>query len=216
MKTGYYWPLYGDRDEVYFSFAPTRAAHHIHQVLADFQGTLLSDGYSAYASYIAQVEGITAAQCWAHSRRNFEKAQENEPQLAETALHYIGVLYALEDDIRKKGLVSSDKQAYRAEYSKEVVETFMDWCEDIAQRPDLIALESQVAQGANYVLNRRAALKVFLEDPDVPIDTNHVERTLRVIPMGRNYPALIFMRRIATNIKPVRGTTGAPAIKCAA
>jgi hypothetical protein len=29
------------------------------------------------------------------------------------------------------------------------------------------------------------SLKVFLSDPDVPIDTNHLERALRPIPMGR-------------------------------
>ena len=28
-------------------------------------------------------------------------------------------------------------------------------------------------------------LEVFLTDPEVPIDTNHLERALRVIPMGR-------------------------------
>lgn len=28
-------------------------------------------------------------------------------------------------------------------------------------------------------------MSVFLCDPDVPIDTNHVERNLRAIPMGR-------------------------------
>ena len=26
---------------------------------------------------------------------------------------------------------------------------------------------------------------MYLDNPDVPIDTNHLERTLRVIPMGR-------------------------------
>jgi transposase len=31
----------------------------------------------------------------------------------------------------------------------------------------------------------RSGLEVFLTDPDVPIDTNHLERALRVIPMGR-------------------------------
>jgi hypothetical protein len=36
-----------------------------------------------------------------------------------------------------------------------------------------------------YVNRRRAALEVFLTDPDVPVDTNHLERTLRVIPMGK-------------------------------
>ena len=185
MKTGYYWPLYGDRDEVYFSFAPTRAAQHIHRVLADFTGTLLSDGYSAYASYIAKVEGVTGAQCWAHSRRHFENAQAGEPELTNTALDYIGALYAVEKQIRDRGLSASDKLAYRGEYSKDIVEAFMLWCESIAQRPDLIALDSPIVPAVNYVLNRRAALKVFLENPDVPLDTNHVERTLRIIPMGK-------------------------------
>jgi hypothetical protein len=32
---------------------------------------------------------------------------------------------------------------------------------------------------------RPAALSIFLTDPDVPIDTNELERDLRVIPMGR-------------------------------
>ena len=38
---------------------------------------------------------------------------------------------------------------------------------------------------ASYALERKAGLEVFLGDPDVPIDTNHLERTLRPIPMGR-------------------------------
>ncbi len=36
-----------------------------------------------------------------------------------------------------------------------------------------------------YAHKRRAGLEVFLSDADVPIDTNHLERGLRVIPMGR-------------------------------
>ena len=32
---------------------------------------------------------------------------------------------------------------------------------------------------------RRCGLEVYLTDPDVPIDTNHLERALRAIPMGR-------------------------------
>lgn len=37
----------------------------------------------------------------------------------------------------------------------------------------------------NYGLSRRAELMVFLSNPNVAMDTNHVERTLRVIPMGK-------------------------------
>ena len=36
-----------------------------------------------------------------------------------------------------------------------------------------------------YAQNHEAQLRVYLGDPDVPIDTNHLERALRVIPMGR-------------------------------
>jgi hypothetical protein len=35
------------------------------------------------------------------------------------------------------------------------------------------------------VFKRQSQLKVFLSNPDVPIDSNHLERALRVIPMGR-------------------------------
>ena len=38
---------------------------------------------------------------------------------------------------------------------------------------------------ANYAIERRSGLEVFLGNPDVAIDTNHLERTLRPIPMGR-------------------------------
>jgi transposase len=34
-------------------------------------------------------------------------------------------------------------------------------------------------------MKREQALNVFLSDPGVPPDTNHLERALRVIPMGR-------------------------------
>ena len=44
---------------------------------------------------------------------------------------------------------------------------------------------SPLTKALAYAHKRRAALEVFLADPDVPIDTNHLERALRPIPMGR-------------------------------
>ena len=44
---------------------------------------------------------------------------------------------------------------------------------------------SPFTQALDYVRERRLGLEVFLDDPDVPMDTNHLERALRVIPMGR-------------------------------
>ena len=42
-----------------------------------------------------------------------------------------------------------------------------------------------LARAITYAEKHHSALKVYLGNPDVPIDTNHLERALRVIPMGR-------------------------------
>lgn len=36
-----------------------------------------------------------------------------------------------------------------------------------------------------FALEREEASKVFLEDPSVPLDTNHLEREIRPIALGR-------------------------------
>lgn len=55
------------------------------------------------------------------------------------------------------------------------------------QRPELLP-SNPLAKALAYVFERQTQMRVFLSNPDVPIDTNHLERALRVIPMGRkNY-----------------------------
>ena len=36
-----------------------------------------------------------------------------------------------------------------------------------------------------YALERKSGLRVFLENPEVPVDNNHVERTIRPSAIGR-------------------------------
>ena len=80
MHQGYYWPLYGEDDEVVFTYADSRARYVIEGLLNEtFHGVLLSDGYKAYASYVAKTEGLVHAQCWVHTRRQFFEARDNEP-----------------------------------------------------------------------------------------------------------------------------------------
>ena len=44
---------------------------------------------------------------------------------------------------------------------------------------------SLFAKAARYTLSREKELRVFLEYPDIPIDTNHLEREIRPIALGR-------------------------------
>jgi len=48
LKATWYWPVYGEADEICFTWSRSRGKDHVVQQLGDFAGTLLSDGYAAY------------------------------------------------------------------------------------------------------------------------------------------------------------------------
>lgn len=186
MKQGYFWPVYGELDEVCFPFFGSRRAEHVRDALgltATEGAVLLSDGYAAYARYAEQT-GLTHAQCWAHTRRKFFEAQDAAPTAAGEALDQIGALYAVEAHIRDKRLAGEKKRDYRLTHAKPLAERFFAWVARQFEAHGLLPKNPLTAALA-YARERRAGLEVFLTDPDVPIDTNHLERALRAIPMGR-------------------------------
>lgn len=186
MNTAYFWPIYGEHDEVCFPFFDSRRHENVEQALGLKQpgeAVLLSDGYEAYASYAKKL-GVTNAQCWAHSRRGFFEAQGAEPQAAAEALRQIGALYDIEREIRKRNLKGENKRLHRLTHSKPLVDAFFDWVDRQFEQQGLLP-SNPLTKALAYVRERRAGLQVFLGDPDVPMDTNHLERALRAIPMGK-------------------------------
>ena len=185
MHQGYYWPLYGDQNEIVFTYADSRARRVIEQLLNDkFRGTLLSDGYKAYASYVARTDGVTHAQCWVHTRRQFFEARDSEPLLVDELLERIALLYQHESKIRENALEGEAKREYRLKHSKPIVDGIFEWLVEQKQAKALLPSDP-FKKALNYLDERAVALRVFLEDPEIPLDTNHLERGLRPIPMGR-------------------------------
>ena len=184
LQTTFFWPVYGDRNEVVFPWFRSRAAPHVKEVLGEYRGTLLTDGYAAYEHYVAANASVTHAQCWAHARRTFVDAEGAEPELVATALGYIRALYAEEETIRAEQLSGKQKLAHRVERCKPIVEAFFAWCEQRLLDQGLLPT-NPLTQALAYSRERQAGLSVFLADPEVPIDTNHLERALRPIPLGR-------------------------------
>ncbi len=184
MNHAYFWPIYGEQDEVCFTFSLSRGMQHILDQLGDFNGALVTDGYGAYEKFNKQNPSLTHAQCWVHCRRTFEEAKETEPEAIAIALAYIGRLYEHEAYLREKPLTGQEKLDYRSRNSLLVVDAFFNWCYQQRQRIDLVK-SNPLSKALAYAMKREQALRVFLSDPDVPMDTNHLERALRVIPMGR-------------------------------
>ena len=184
LHKGYFWPLYGDKDEVAFPFAASRAQAVVREALGKFCGVLLTDGYIVYRLFAQKVQGLVQAQCWSHTRRQFVDIVGAEPRLVATALDHIEGFYREEAEIRRRGLVGEAKLAYRGEVTKPLVEAFFAWLKQTVMT-EILLPTNPFGQAAEYALKREAALKVFLSDPDVPIDTNHLEREIRPVALGR-------------------------------
>jgi hypothetical protein len=186
MKMGYFWPVYGGQDEVCFPFFPSRHAEHVRAALGVTHATnavLLTDGYAAYHSYAKKI-GIAHAQCWSHTRRKFFEAEADEPEAVHEALLRIAAMYWIEEQIRESALTGESKRLHRLTHSKPHVDAFFDWVDRQFERQGLTPTRPFTV-ALDYARERRLGLEIFLTDPDVPIDTNHLERALRAIPMGR-------------------------------
>lgn len=186
MRDGYFWPVYGENDEVCFPYFESRRHEHVQQLLGLVQGenaVLVTDGYAAYSSY-AEITGVTHAQCWIHTRRHLFDAKDIEPQAAGEALKQIAALYEVEEKIRQQNLTGEAKRLYRLQHSKPKVEKFFEWIDRQFERQGLLP-SNPLTKALAYARERRRQLQVFLEDADVPLDTNHVERAIRPIAQGR-------------------------------
>lgn len=188
MQQTYFWPMYGDQDEVVFTWSKNRGQQFALEQLNSFKGTLITDGYEAYEKTVIalnrETHQITRAQCWAHTRRKFEQALTMEPMLANHALTLIGKLYAFEAQWREQELSAETIVEKRRNKSEPLVNELFKWIDLQIQDPALLP-SNPLCKALHYARKRVSALKVFLANPQVPLDTNHLERTLRVIPMGR-------------------------------
>jgi transposase len=116
LHTGYFWPIYGDQDEIAFPFAASRAQSVVREALGKFCGVLLTDGYLVYERFAQRVNRFVHAQCWSHTRRHFIDAERAEPRLVAETLDRIGAFYKEEAYIREHGLEAGAKLAHRGEY----------------------------------------------------------------------------------------------------
>ena len=104
MKIAYFWPVYGEHDEICFPFSPSREGENVVRILGKTPApgsVLLTDGYGVYASYAKQY-GLIHAQCWSHSRRELFEAEAAEPEAVREGLTRIAAIYAVEEEIRDK------------------------------------------------------------------------------------------------------------------
>jgi hypothetical protein len=152
--------------------------------LSGFEGTLVTDGYGVYASYVKDHLNVNHGQCWMHNRRGYCYAQDDDAESAAYAMDLIKELYDHDAFLKESTLDQAGALEYRLKNYKPIVNTFFDWAEEQCQRTD-ITPASPYGNALRYSLNREQALRLFLSDPNVTMDTIDVERGIRPLAMGK-------------------------------
>lgn len=147
--SGYYWVyLAPGKRLVVLEYRKGRARAGPATFLAGFAGALQTDGYSAYEGF-AQEEGIATYACWAHARRNFYQARDNDVERAAHVLDQIKLLYAVERRLREQGASAKTRRDVRQEEAVPVLDALKTWLEENPGLP-----KSPWGKAVNYSLNR--------------------------------------------------------------
>ncbi|WP_257669766.1 IS66 family transposase [Parapedobacter tibetensis] len=182
---GYYWVYHAPLDNtVLFDYSPTRGGIAAVPMLGNFKGYLQTDGYAVYEKYGKKKE-VTHLACWAHARREFEKALDSDKQRAEKALLMIQKLYAVERQAKQENLSPEQIKELRLAESLPVINELGKW---IFEEIKNTLPKSQIGKAMAYAYARWDALSAYLYDGNLQIDNNLVENAIRPVSLGRkNY-----------------------------
>jgi len=179
------WPYVGDRDHpaVVYDYTATRERAGPEAFLKSYRGYLQADAYVAYDSFFLKPErGMVEVGCWAHSRRHVYKALETDPSRMRTILLLIAELYRVEKLARERGLAGEELRLLREQGERPVLEKLHAYLIEIREQ---LLPKSEAGQAVNYILKNWAALTRYVENPELSIDNNHTERSLRGWAVGR-------------------------------
>jgi transposase len=113
-------------------------------------------------------------------RKFFDLFHANQSPMAQEALHRIGALYAIEDQIR--GRPPDERLAMRREHSRPLLDAMKLW---FMQSLGSLSQKSAAAKAIQYALSRWDALLGYCNDGRIEIDNNAAERALRCVALGR-------------------------------
>ena len=184
--------MYDSNPIVLYNFQRTRNASHPEAFLKGYEGTLVTDGYSAYHAMEKKVPAITVSGCWSHARRPFATVvktlgkEKAKGTLAYDALKQIAAIFKLEKELDK--LSPEERLQGRQLTIQPLVEAFFAW---VKSHKDEVLPQSETGKGFTYCINQEKYLRIFLTNGNVPMDNNATEGTIRGFCIGRKNWRLI-------------------------
>ena len=203
-KIGNRWWLWvsSSASVVFFQIAPGRGAdvpvEHFKNIESQ-KIIVICDRYSAYKSLARQLDFIILAFCWAHVRRDFLDAEKKYPDLEKWVVFWvekIGGLYHINNQRRKefdqKLPIQRQSSSFKDQHEK-LVEKMAVMAEERdafieahnPDDPDSDLLSNVKCKILTSLKTHWEGLSVFVDHPEVPMDNNNGESSIRNPVTGR-------------------------------
>ena len=183
---GYMWAV---RDalggSVYFHYDNgSRGGDTARKLIGAYRGAVQTDGYEVYNAF-ENTPGKRMIGCWAHARRKFVEALDENKKYASEAIVYISKLYNIEEEMREAGLDAETIQKRRQEESYPIICEFEKWMDSVA---NLFKPKTRMGKALTYTYSLLPRLSRYVLDGRYHIDNNGIENAIRPLALGRkNY-----------------------------
>jgi hypothetical protein len=168
----------------FFKYTGSRNSDYVKNLLKDYKGTIVVDGYSGYDK---MPEGISKQRCLCHLRRKFADIvktlddDKKKDSVAYGALKLIDKIFENERIIKDKKLDPMDvlKERNSKDYLADV-DAFKKYVEDTG-----FVEHSPLGEAMNYYFNGGDDFFTFLSCGDIPLDNNMTERACKMFATNR-------------------------------
>jgi transposase len=179
---GYIWCARAVEDhQVVFHYdMGSRGYETARKLLRGYHGTIQTDGYGAYDQFEGDPH-IQVIGCWAHARRKFSDAIEEDNRKASEGLIYINKLYHIENEAREAGTTGDALKDKRRKESYPIILEFEKWMYDTVSK---VSENSRIGKAISYTLPLLPRLGRYVNDGRFRIDNNLVENAIRPLALG--------------------------------
>ena len=180
---GYMWCTRAVEDNlVVFQYDMGSRSHETaRKLLRGYRGTIQTDGYGAYDQFENDPR-IQVIGCWAHARRKWSDALDENKRIASEALVYINKLYHIENEAKEAGITGDALREKRQKKAYPVIQEFERWMYATA---GMISEQSRIGNAIKYTLPLLPRLSRYVNDGRFCIDNNLVENAIRPLALGR-------------------------------
>ena len=169
----------------------SRASAVIESFLKGYEGIIVSDGYASYHTLDRKNDSLKVAGCWVHAKRKFSEIAKtvkkngtatSAQKTAMEAVEKIAAIFHTDNLCKEKS--PQDVLDNRQQSVRPLVDAYFAWVRDTLNNN--VISSTDLKNALKYSINQEPYLRVFLDNPIVPMSNNDAERSIKKFCVGKH------------------------------